>query len=483
VKADFLKKSENVEVSSQLDHKVCMLVFNNFTNDSRVQKEAETLIQAGCEVTVLALLDNKTRTSEERNGIRINRVQLDPWHLKILRLLTSGKFFIAIAIAIAIVSVEILLTPDVFDFFLSNKILCYSLLALLIIMRKQIKGLIGTVRKQIKGLIHSSVKALLMPFHRHFCFLSFYKAAVAATAGQHFTIYHAHDLNTLPAAYYAAKRDKAKLVYDSHELYVERNKLYPSSGIWKFILRRIEGFFVHRSDAVFTVNETLAGELARRYNIPMPKVIMNAPARFTASERPRPGNSRLRNELAIPEDKKCLLYVGGITFNRGLEELIQSLVYLPDCYLVYMGYGTEPYKQTLQAQADEKNVAARFAFFGPVPTNEVILYAAGADLGVAPIANACMSYYCCSPNKLFEYMNAGLPVIASNFPEMEKVVLGHNIGLTFDPADPKDIAETARQILDDPKIAKTMRENAFKASAMYNWENEAKKLLQIYRSL
>jgi glycosyltransferase involved in cell wall biosynthesis len=187
--------------------------------------------------------------------------------------------------------------------------------------------------------------------------------------------------------------------------------------------------------------------------------------------------------LSIPGDQKLLIYVGGITFNRGLEELILSLDELPDCYLVCMGYGNEQFKQHLLDLALKTGVEDRFSFFGPVPTDEVIHFAAGADLGVAPIANACVSYYYCSPNKLFEYMNAGLPVIASNFPELEKVVLGHGIGLTFDPSSPPAIARAARQILDDPGLANEMRRNALSASGKYNWENEALKLVGIYNGL
>ena len=210
---------------------------------------------------------------------------------------------------------------------------------------------------------------------------------------------------------------------------------------------------------------------------------MNTPNQVQNADMTLIGNQQLRCALSIPTDKKLLIYVGGITFNRGLEELIISLDSLPDCYLVCMGYGTEPFKQRLLDLASDTGVKDRFFFFGPVPTNEVVCFAAGADLGVAPIANACMSYYYCSPNKLFEYMNAGLPVIASNFPELEKVVLGHEIGLTFDPADPDDIARAARKILDNPALAARMRQNALNASGHYNWGNEARKLIGIYERL
>jgi len=159
------------------------------------------------------------------------------------------------------------------------------------------------------------------------------------------------------------------------------------------------------------------------------------------------------------------------------------LGYLEDCCLVCMGGGNEKYKKGLLSLARETGVDHRFFFFGPVPSDRVIHIAAGADLGIAAIANSCLSYYYCSPNKLFEYMNAGLPVIASAFPELEKVVLQHEIGLSFDPSSPEDIARAARQVLKDSDTRGRMRQNAFKAANSYNWENESKKLLQIYASL
>jgi glycosyltransferase involved in cell wall biosynthesis len=206
---------------------------------------------------------------------------------------------------------------------------------------------------------------------------------------------------------------------------------------------------------------------------------MRSPVYITST-----GNGKsLRTAIGIENDLHLILYSGGITFNRGLEKVIESLMYLPDCYLVLMGYGIERYKISLQALARKIGVESRFSFFGPVPSEEVTTYAACADIGIAPIKNACLSYYYCSPNKLFEYILAGLPVIASNFPEMRKVIDKYDIGYTFDPEDSHDIVRVIRRVLDNRQHYQKMKQNTITASHAYNWEKESKKLLGIYQTL
>ena len=480
-----------------------MFVYNNFLHDSRVQKEAETLTQAGYEVTVLALLDNKTTACDERNGVKISRVPATPWHLHFLKIFRSGHFFIFLlkkffhnnqllySIALLIFLSEVLIFWVHKGFILQQRHIFYTFILIIAFCKiffyntfKSLGWTVPTNRQRFcKFFFYNTFKSLLMPFHRYFCFLSFYRNAYLIIPNGKYDFYHAHDLNTLLLAYLLARRDRSKLVYDSHELYVERNRIKKPLRLQKLALQKFESFLIRKAHAVFTVNDSIAEEMASRYKIPTPKVVMNTPIKSNSSDSLRLGYESLRDILSVPEGSYLLIYIGSITFNRGLEELIMSLKYLSDCYLVVMGYGHDPYKQNLEEIAQKSGVRQRFFFFGPVPTDDVIYYAAGADLGVAPIANACLSYYYCSPNKLFEYMNAGLPVISSNFPELEKVVLGHNIGLTFNPADPADIAKAARNILDDKPRNIQMKKNALKAASIYNWSNESKKLLEIYESI
>jgi len=327
---------------------------------------------------------------------------------------------------------------------------------------------------------YSLVKTVLMPYHRQFCYLDYYRRAVLAAEGLDAAVYHAHDLNALPVAWWLARRRGSRLVYDSHELYVHRNRLPPLTPPGRWMVRSVERFLIHRVDAAITVGDAIAGHLAAEYGVPRPRVVMNTPPRQSLA----PANERsLRSLLPIDPDHRLLLYVGGITFNRGLDKVIRSLRHLPDCHLVLMGYGREEFILALLELARREEVAERVSLFGPVPSEEVSAYAASADLGVAPIENVCLSYYYCSPNKLFEYIHAGLPVVASDFPELARIVAEHEIGELFDPSDPRDIARAVAAVLEDPVRARRMRRNARTVASRYCWDLEAAKLVDLYRGL
>lgn len=464
-----------------------MFVYNNFTHDSRVLKEATTLSDAGYDVRVIALLDNSTDVYQQINGFRVIRVAKDPIHLKFLRFLsnfimeqTSNNNYQSSMSGIKAHVQKIYLKIKEHDF--HYIFLLFSWLMLL--FYKLVKICLFIVSRlffKSAKVVFYKLKSLLMKFHRPLCFLDYYIRAYRILSQEPGNIYHAHDLNTLPIAFWASKRHAAKLVYDSHELYVDRNQLRPPSRMGKFLLQRLESYFIRRSNAVITVNEAIANELAKRYRVRVPDVVMNTPSK--KMEINTSNDNLLRKALGINKQYYIMLYCGVMTFNRGLDKVIKSLVYLPNYHLIFMGYGTEDYKNYLQNVAYEAKVQDRFSFFGPVPSKEVTLYAAGADLGVAPIENACLSYYYCSPNKVFEYISAGLPVIGSNFPELKRVILNYEIGYTFQPNDPADIARAAREVLDNKDKWIKMKHNTKLAAKEYNWEKESLKLLSLYHSL
>jgi len=324
------------------------------------------------------------------------------------------------------------------------------------------------------SLLHRYVLNPILP---NFLYVDYYLHAARVTKHEHFQAYHAHDLITLPVGWWCRLTRRAKLVYDMHELWLERaeKKVRPGRKYW---MMRWEKFLIRRTDKTMVPGYSIAKEVAKRYKVPEPVVLLNVP-----EYREYTPSSLFRDDLKIPEGKKIVLYAGIINILRGIEEMVQSMKYLPDYCLVIFGpmYYSD-YITKLHELIRENKVEDRVYFHGPVAFNEVSKYAMSADVGLALHKNLGLNYYYVSPNKLFEYMGAGLPVVASNFPDVKRFVEGCNFGVTCDPDNPREIADAIRYVLADNNRYEMMRQNAIKAAKEFNWENESKKLLAIYDS-
>lgn len=501
-----------------MSQKVCAFVYNNCKNDARVLKEAKTLTDNGFSVKIIAFLDDKTVPNETRDGFQITRVKRNPLHQRFLaafknlnpirwlfRLLrwmislvrgpitqssaaqtTNKSWFFRQVIKPALIiqrfgiatylernghSVLLYALPGILAF------VVYKFFRIIVFILRRILRYI----KKFRAFTYRLLRQLLMNFHKPLSYWDYYVRAAEVVGKEQFDVFHAHDLNVLPLAWWLARKQKAKLVYDSHELYVEKNRVVKATAFKKWRQRKAEQFLVRRCDAVITVGEKIAEYMGDLYKIPTPYVVLNAPLLSNVVK----GNDdiSIRKALNVPENQKIILYTGAITFNRGLAKLVESLQYLPNVYLVMMGFGNEAFKNNLKATALKVNAEHRFSFFGPVPPSDVASYVSSVDLGVAPIQNACLSYYFCSPNKIFEYMLGGVPVVASNFPELANLVEKWKIGYTFDPEDPKDIARSIEQMFADPAEFAAMKHRTKEAAAHHNWEIESQKLVGIYEKI
>jgi glycosyltransferase involved in cell wall biosynthesis len=300
--------------------------------------------------------------------------------------------------------------------------------------------------------------------------------AVRAGVGLRAAVYHAHDLVTLPAAWAAARVRRARLVYDAHELFTDMGRLGP---LTRAGFRLIERALIGRAHRVITVNASIAAELSRRYGVPVPAVVMNFPrtgGRTFSRER-----SPLRARVGLPPDVPLVLYQGMFMPHRGLEHLVRAARSFTRAHLVMMGWGAllDPLRELARREA----VADRVHFTPGVPLAELLDYTAGADLGAIPYLNVGLNNYYTSPNKLFEYCAAGVPVVASRFPELVKVVEGLGIGRTFDPEQPEEIAAAVNELLDDPAALAAARANVARAAPQFTWESESAKLLEVYRAV
>ena len=404
---------------------VTMFVFNNFSNDTRVLREAKSLNELGLRVRVIAVLSSGQKTNEVIDGIEVTRLQLSPFHLRLLKRWSS-------------------------------------------------KSILDKFRRRF-------VEFLFMPFHRYLMFNEFDKMAFSYLENSSSEVFHSHDLNTLRAAVRLSKHHGSKLVYDSHELYLDRNRKKKAGLLKRYAIKRFEGRLIKNCDEVITVNQSIAEILENRYGIGDVNVVMNTPPmQFFSSLEDK---FDLRRILQVRDDHKIAIYVGSIQYNRGIENLMKSLQYMENVHLVLMGYGDEKLLDELDQIAEDLDVKERYSKFGPVHSELVPQYTSSADIGVAPILNSCLSYYLCSPNKVFEYMHAGIPVVCSDFPELRKVVIGEGIGELFDPNNPKDIAESISRIIDDDRESNRYKINSINGSRKYNWGIQSRSLQSIYSRL
>jgi len=290
-------------------------------------------------------------------------------------------------------------------------------------------------------------------------------------------IYHAHDLNTLIPAYIVAKLRGAKLIYDSHELW-SREVALPLPYLWK----QVEKHLILKADAVIVANKERAKILEKDYKLgEKPIVVMNCPFYHKPIK-----SDKLPKLLNIDnKTREIVLYQGGIGRDRCAEELISACKYFKKgVILIFIGPIREDYQKKLAKKIKKETVGHKVYFLPPVPSYELPNYTSSANIGIVLYHNTSWNNYYCAPNKLFEYLMQGLPVIASNFPGMKEIVEGEQIGLCVNPTDSIQIAKAINEILDDKHKYKMMRRNALKASKeKYNWEIESQKLLKVYESL
>lgn len=306
---------------------------------------------------------------------------------------------------------------------------------------------------------------------------SYWRRAAHAVTRWRPDVVHANDANTLMPATVVANDLRVPFVYDSHELWTQRNVAGRRP-----VARRVEGWVerrgIRRAAAVITVSPSIADYLQSRYRLGRTPVLVRnvPPAAQRTTDR---AEGRLRLLAGLSDEARVLAYGGRITTHRGLEETISSLVELPeDVHLVVLGYGDAPYVRSLGRRASEQGVAERVHFVGKVPSDEVSLALADADASIVFVRPTCLSYRWSLPNKLFESIHGGLPVVAADLPDTRRIVEGHGVGEVFESEDPRVMARTILHVLADPE---RYRAASRRAATELTWEKESVRLLDVYR--
>jgi glycosyltransferase involved in cell wall biosynthesis len=296
-------------------------------------------------------------------------------------------------------------------------------------------------------------------------------ALARSAVKQRADVYHAHDLDTLLAGFLAKWWTGKKLVYDFHELFTEQFRHGTKTKLWSLFYSLLERVLVRHADLRVTVCRSLGEWVTQRYGVNGITTIRNVP----------PLQSWVPNH-AGGNPERVILYHGGYYRDRGLEQLIESVKYLATGTLMLRGYGN--LEDRLRALVREFGLEGRVVFAPPVPMADLVKTASEADIGVIPYIPFCLNNRFCLPNKLFEYMMAGLAVVGSDLPELRHIILGHQIGGVFSPENPRDIARAINKLLLDTPRLNIMKRNALRAAReRYNWEVEGKTLLMAYESV
>jgi glycosyltransferase involved in cell wall biosynthesis len=290
----------------------------------------------------------------------------------------------------------------------------------------------------------------------------------AIHAYRRFDVWHCNDTEAF-AIGIAAKitRPKLQLVYDCHEFEAERN------GKPRWMLRLVYAFeriFIHWASDVITVSPSIVAAYQSRYKLDTVQLIRNAPHRKACVEK----SDRFRVSFGIPSDQRIFLYQGAFVSNRGLEQTLLAFERLPDVHLVCMGYG---HLEALVTEAAAKH--ANIHFQPAVPYHEVLAYTASADVGLLSVQPSCLSYLYCLPNKLFEYIQAGIPILANRLTDCEALIAEYHIGTTIASFEP-DLLVQAIQEMSASDLA-PFRRGLQRAANDFNWEVEELTLFDLYR--
>ena len=297
------------------------------------------------------------------------------------------------------------------------------------------------------------------------------------TNSQKADVYHASDLYVLAALRKVADQQSAKLVYDSRELYpyVASTKGKPwASLFWSLF----ESKNIKSADLVFTVSQSIADTLKNLYPMKNPIVLWNIPS---SSQNLVPKSS-IREDLNLADETPLVLHQGQMKKARGCAILIDAMKDLDrGIHCVFLGGG--PFRSELVSKVKQEGLSDRVHFLDPVPSDQLINYVKKANLGVSLLEDTCLNHRFALPNKLFEYLRAGLPVLVSDLPEMANIVRQFDVGEVTDLSSPSSLAASIDEMLGDQDALKRRSKNTPNVFEKMNWDIAADRFRSAYEGL
>lgn len=283
----------------------------------------------------------------------------------------------------------------------------------------------------------------------------------------------ANDLDTLIPNFLVSKIKNIPLIYDSHELFCEVPELL-NSPFKRKVWLKIETYIVPKLKNCITVNESIAKIFKDKYHVKF-NVVRNISDSFTDFV------PKTRQALNLPLDKKIIIFQGaGINIDRGAEELIEAMCFVEDAVLLIIGSGDVWTK--LEEMVKDRNLKEKIILVKKIPKKELMSYTYNADLGISIDKNTNPNYYNSLPNKIFDYIHAGVPILASRLPEIENIITKFKIGWFIDSHQPQQIASAINKVFLSSELNE-YRERTTAAAIELTWENEKIKLLSIINQI
>jgi glycosyltransferase involved in cell wall biosynthesis len=325
------------------------------------------------------------------------------------------------------------------------------------------------------GKIPFKTRRFNMIFKRGFLFYKFFNIRLFFYLLFHkYDLLVSNDLDTLLPNFLISKLKHLPLVYDSHEYFTSVPELQNRPFI-KWVWKSIEKMIFPHFKYVMTVSDSIAAQYESEYRI-RPVTIRNCSGSAAGII------SYSRDELGIPIDHLLLILQGtGINIDRGGMELIEAVRQTEKVSLLIVGSGD--LIEVLKRRVTELDISERVKFVPKVPWEILMRYTRSADAGLSLDKNTNLNYRFSLPNKLFDYISAGIPVIASDLPEVRKTVLENRCGMIIPEVTSKEISTALKELSNNKDLLSELKKNAAIASESVNWEKESLKVIEFYSSI
>ena len=274
----------------------------------------------------------------------------------------------------------------------------------------------------------------------------------------------ANDMDTLLSNYIASKLQRKKLVFDSHELFSETPEIIHKKKVKKVWLG-LEQFLIPKLYNCYTVCNSIANHYKKHYNTTF-SVIRNTPIKQHST----------KINLGLPADKKIIIYQGAVNVGRGLELMIETMQYLPNFIFLIVGDGKV--YDNLKTKVKDLQLESKVHFYGRTNPTELQSITPNAVLGISFEEDLGLNYRYALPNKIFDYMQANVPILISDLPEMKQIVTDYNVGEIIHKRTPKAIANQIEAM-----VTKDFTSALNKAKKELIWKHEEEKLLTLFKQL